>query len=182
MDPPHPPPLIFFCLNGCCCRQIGSKRNVLIVGDSINQQIYWTLLNNLNKEVEDRGSRAQPDEEIAEVCSDVLPGGEGFKLGFVRNDRLSLIPPGISSSIPEFHEFPWVHYLKQWEIQILVLNRGAHYEADEVYTQALRDAFSLLQAQYPHLLVVYRDTPPGTHTTVPLTFHSRVLFRVFFKI
>ncbi len=143
---------------------------MLIVGDSINQQIYWTLLNNLNKEVEDRGSRAQPHEEIAEVCSDVLPGGEGFKLGFVRNDRLSLILPGVFTATPEFHEFPWVHYLKQWEIQILVLNRGAHYEPDEVYTQALRDAFSLLQAQYPHLLVVYRDTPPGTHTTVALTF------------
>lgn len=96
------------------------------------------------------------------VCAESQSGlGSGFYVGWIRNDRLSRVEHENADSIGNFYEWPWLKYLVQWDIHILLLNRGAHYEADGVFVRALRDMVALLHAQYPQLLIFYRNTPPG---------------------
>eukprot|EP01018_Ginkgo_biloba_P011967 Gb_31174 [translate_table: standard] len=96
-----------------------------------------------------------------DVCSDVLGTGKGFKVGFVRNDRISLISNVSNDMWKNFLEWPWIHLLRQWDIKILLLNRGAHFEADDIYVRSLNQLFSFLHAHHPNLLVFFRNTPPG---------------------
>eukprot|EP01018_Ginkgo_biloba_P011965 Gb_31173 [translate_table: standard] len=150
------------------CRLIGPNGNVLIVGDSINHLLQSSLINNL--------LRNRSDPQVAEaaasapscrtcpgvdVCSDVLGTGKGFKVGFVRNDRISLISNVSNDMWKNFLEWPWIHLLRQWDIKILLLNRGAHFEADDIYVRSLNQLFSFLHAHHPNLLVFFRNTPPG---------------------
>lgn len=86
-----------------------------------------------------------------------------MKVGWIRNDRLSPTDHESSDTFGNFFEWPWVRYLEEWDIKILLINRGAHYEQDGVFVRALRDILSLLQARYPDLLVIYRNTPPGQY-------------------
>jgi len=148
------------------CRLIGANGNVLVVGDSINHLLQWSLLNNLLK------NRSEPQVVPAssscrtckgfEVCSDVLGGpGKGFKVGFVRNDRISPISDVNNDAWKNFLEWPWLHLLKEWNIKLLFINRGAHYEADDIFVKSLRQTFSVLHALHPDLLVIFRNTPPG---------------------
>ena len=148
-------------------RRIGSKKNILIVGDSINHELQWVFLNHLlDPQQSSRPVRSlssvrlwQGEKVCAKSCSE---SGSGFRVGWIRNDRLSRIEHAKADSIGNFYEWPWLKYLEQWDIQILLLNRGAHYEADGVFVRTLRDTFALLQAQYPQVLVFYRNTPPGS--------------------
>lgn len=63
------------------CRRIGSKRNLLIVGDSINHEIQWVVLNNLGVNMSGKtpSQAAVRSWQGEEVCADVL-GGVGFKV------------------------------------------------------------------------------------------------------
>lgn len=148
------------------CRLIGANGNVLVVGDSINHLLQWSLLNNLLKNRSDpqvvTSSSSCRTCEGFEVCSDVLGGpGKGFKVGFVRNDRISPTFAVNNDTWKNFLEWPWLHLLKDWNIKLLLINKGAHYEADEIYVKSLRQTFSVLQALHPDLLVIFRNTPPG---------------------
>ncbi|GLJ08426.1 hypothetical protein SUGI_0088540 [Cryptomeria japonica] len=90
------------------------------------------------------------------------PGKKGFKVGFVRNDGIFTISNVSSTTLNNFLEWPWLHLLKEWDIQILLLNRGAHFETDEIFSESLHITFSLLHSLYPDLLVLFHNTPPGT--------------------
>lgn len=148
------------------CRLIGANGNVLVVGDSINHLLQWTLLNNLLKNHSEPQVVRSPSScrtcEGFEVCSDVLGGpGKGFKVGFVRNDRISPISGVNNDTWKNFLEWPWLPLLKEWNIKLLLINRGAHYEEDDIYVKSLRQTFSVLQTLHPDLLVIFRNTPPG---------------------
>lgn len=167
------------------CRLIGANGNVLVVGDSINHLLQWSLLNNLLK----NGSKQQVVASSSscrtcegfEVCSDVLGGaGKGFKVGFVRNDRISAISHVNNDTWKNFLEWPWLHLLKDWNIKLLLINKGAHYEADEIYVKSLRQTFSVLQALHPDLLVIFRNTPPG-HINCS-TYHGPISQRQEIKL
>lgn len=141
------------------------KGNVLVVGDSINHLLQWSLINNLLKNRSDPHVVFDSSEcrtcPSFQVCGDVVE--KGFKIGFVRNDRISPITNISNDMFKNFLEWPWIHLLQEWDVHLLILNRGAHYEPDEIYADSLRRTFSLLHALHPDLPVVFRNTPPGIH-------------------
>lgn len=58
-------------------------------------------------------------------------------------------------------EWPWLHLLKEWNIKLLLMNRGAYYEADDIYVKSLHQTFFVLHAPHPDLFVIFRNTAPG---------------------
>lgn len=148
-------------------RLIGPRNNMMVVGDSLNQQLFWILLNHL---VVNRTGWPQPPTQVwkwrsfglHEVCEDVLGGpGQGFNISFVRNDRLSLILRQADDGARNFHELLWIHLVLDWNISVLLLNRGAHFEDDVDVTEALTNMFSVISNRWPNTRVFYRNTPPG---------------------
>ncbi|CAM6094226.1 unnamed protein product [Calypogeia fissa] len=142
------------------CRRLGSNRNVLVVGDSINHEISVAIQNALmmNK------SSIFTEQKYAgeELCSDVLGGeGKGLEVLFVRNDYIS--PVRNSTSFGRTFQDPWLPHLDNGDggVKILVLNRGAHYQDDRRFVEGLRLTFEVLRDKHPELLVIYRNTPSG---------------------
>eukprot|EP00252_Welwitschia_mirabilis_P003373 TRINITY_DN13451_c0_g1_i1.p1 TRINITY_DN13451_c0_g1~~TRINITY_DN13451_c0_g1_i1.p1 ORF type:complete len:295 (-),score=8.97 TRINITY_DN13451_c0_g1_i1:199-1083(-) len=153
---------------GQFCRVLGEvKGNVLVVGDSINHLVQWSLLNNLLRGKSDpqvfTDSTNNRTTEGFRVCGDVLGGDRAFKIGFVRNDRLSTIPEGhiVNDTYHNFLEWPWLHLINPWNIKLLILNKGAHFENDQIYLSSLQKTLSTLSSLHPDLPVIFRDTPPG---------------------
>jgi hypothetical protein len=145
---------------GVLCRRIGRGRHLMISGDSISYQVFITFLNFLRSEVSEtqypfHGVGFEP------VCGDVL-GGEGFKLAWVCTPLLNTT---------------WVtHYVEEWQIEILLINRGGWFRSDFSFVTELQELVKVLQARYPHLLVIYRNTPPGTYLeTVVFLFGCEIL-------
>ncbi|CAM6119418.1 unnamed protein product [Calypogeia fissa] len=148
------------------CRKIGSKGNIMVVGDSINHEISWAVMNALiqnhhTSKYENLDASTRFVFEPYEMCSDIFGEGNGINVSFVRNDRLSPIVNDTVDTWNNFYEFPWVDILGQLGIKTLLLNRGAHYEDDMTYTNALHKIFTILSLHYPHIKVIYRNTPPG---------------------
>ena len=59
---------------------------------------------------------------------------------------------------------------------VLLLNRGAHFQSDDVYIRALNATLGWLLANFPAATVVFRATPPGhdPYAAVPLTARQDV--------
>lgn len=136
---------IIFTLRVCLCRRIGRGRHLLISGDSISYQSFITFLNFLRSELSEtqypfHGVGFEP------VCVDVL-GGEGFNLAWVCSPLLN------TTEVTQ--------YIEEWNIEILLMNRGAWFRSDQSFVTELHQFVQVLQARYPHLLVVYRNTSPG---------------------
>lgn len=147
------------------CRRIGPGRNILVVGDSINQELYWILLNHLVVNTSGWRLPRSAGERLTRgdlpVCEDVLGPGHGFRVGFVRNDRLSLALRVLEDRHANFYEYPWADAVEPWNISLLLLNKGAHYESDANFTQSLTNTLAVVKSRWPGVEVVYRSTPPG---------------------
>ncbi|CAM6092609.1 unnamed protein product [Calypogeia fissa] len=143
------------------CRKIGSNGNVMVVGDSLNHEIQWSLMNALIT----NGSgynrlKGSSTFNLApyEMCTDIFGHEAGFNVSFICNVHLSNITSADSdTSIQQ----PWIYRLDEFNVKLLFLNTGAHFVVDEEYTRALREAFTLLTERYPHIHVIYRNTEPG---------------------
>lgn len=143
------------------CRRLGSNRNVLVVGDSINHEISVAIQNALSM---NKSSPVTVQRHVGEeLCSDVLGGaGKGLRIFFVRNDYVS--PVLNSTSLGRTFQDPWLPHLNDGsgeDVKILVLNRGAHYQDDQRFVKGLRATFEALRDRHPELLVIYRNTPSG---------------------
>lgn len=57
---------------------------------------------------------------------------------------------------------PWVQRLQEWDIKVLVLNRGAHYAMDRKFESELRQTLHILKKFFPKIFVIYRNTPAGS--------------------
>ncbi|KAG6556339.1 hypothetical protein Mapa_002282 [Marchantia paleacea] len=146
------------------CKRIGPKRNVMVVGDSINHEIAWSFMNHLVLNGKGYGHMRSGDRSndgVYEMCGDIFGAGNGFKVAFVRNDRLSPVANISVDTWRNFYEWPWLDLLKEYDVKLLLLNRGAHYEDDKTYVRALRFIFTILSQHFPHMQVIYRNTPPG---------------------
>ncbi|KAL2630627.1 hypothetical protein R1flu_015313 [Riccia fluitans] len=146
------------------CRRIGSRRNVMVVGDSLNHEISWTFMNHLvlNGTGYSRlGTNNRSTDGVYEMCGDIFGAGNGFKVSFVRNDRLSPVLFPTVNWERNFYEFPWLNLVDEYDVKLLLMNRGAHYEDDVTYAQALRNIFTILSGRFPHVRVIYRNTQPG---------------------
>ncbi|BBN11861.1 hypothetical protein MPTK1_5g15360 [Marchantia polymorpha subsp. ruderalis] len=154
------------------CRRLGPRRNVMVVGDSLNHGLSWSIMNHLITNGTGYARFMNYDrttDGVYEMCADIFGQGNGFKISFVRNDRLSLVSAPVYDDRSNFHEYPWMDLVGTYGVKILLLNRGAHYENDTVYERSLRETFTALRKTYPDVQVIYRNTPPGhancTNTT-----------------
>lgn len=141
-------------------------RNILLVGDSITQETFYIFMdyaegNATGTTVPLRNHRTVQLRH--RVCDDVVDGG-GFHVGYVRNDRLSLTVNYVNwlRDKTGWTEFPWIHLVREWNISLLLVNRGAHFESDGNYTEALTNTYHVLRSRYPDVQVFFRSTPEGS--------------------
>jgi len=131
-------------------RLLALTGNILILGDSINYQIFVTFLNFLRADYShvvhsDHGFGSE------EICGDILQEGRKVMIGWVWNPFLS-----IDTTVP---------YLRKWNIKTLIFNTGAKFREDAAYTWSIQKFVDFLQVHYSHVLVIFRNTPPGMLST-----------------
>ncbi|XP_024401904.1 uncharacterized protein [Physcomitrium patens] len=134
------------------CKRIERGQHLLISRDSINYQLFITFHNFLRSELSEiqypfHGVGFEP------VCKDVL-GGEGFNLAWVCSPLLNTTEV--------------THYIEEWKIEIIFMNRGAWFRSDSSFFNELKEIAKVLQMRYPHLLVFYRNSFPGHKGCVDL--------------
>lgn len=102
----------------------------MIFGDSISYQVFITFLNFLRSKVSEtqypfHGVGFEP------ICGDVL-GGKGLKLAWVCTPLLNTT---------------WViHYVKEWQIKILLINRRGWFRSDFSFMTEIQELVKVLQA------------------------------------
>ena len=170
------------------CRVIRG-RHILLVGDSIMDQFFITLLQSMwpwpnGMPVRDFMQKygTGPDRGIfadGKTAHDIIgghhpyvpgfyipcpDGGHSqshFRLSFIRNYYLSLTRKANRSNGTGVVQQPWVPFLEQHRNSIVILNRGAHYVDDGPFAAELRDTFVYLRKHHADALIIYRDTPIG---------------------
>ncbi|CAN6458649.1 unnamed protein product [Victoria cruziana] len=111
------------------CKLIGTRGNLMVVGDSINHGLQWTITNNLIRNPSAQIIIKAQDPVCRNclgypVCEEVLGTGRGFNASFIRNDRLSTNNKTREDRVTNFLEWPWKDYINEWNVKILILNRG----------------------------------------------------------
>ena len=137
-----------------------SGHELLVVGDSLNEEIFGSLINFLSatqSEFAQPYARRMPN--AATTCLGAL------SLNFVRNDRLSLVD---EAHIGDFYEFPWIQHVQRagsradaGNATLVLLNRGAHYENDTIVLAAIEAAINFVVATAPEARILWRTTPHG---------------------
>lgn len=125
-------------------------RNILVVGDSISEEMFFTIFTAMDAECHHA------------ICEDKIPSQV---LG-IRNDRLSLLLENATGECPNraplnFIECPFAKYIIEKNISILIINRGAHYEDNEKTIADINETLAYITALYPSLSIIYRNTPYG---------------------
>ena len=146
--------------------QAFSNATVLVVGDSLSYLVYASLVmragNNHDDSVEERHHQHLRDGVplVTSLCGGLTT------LKFVRNDRL--LDPSPEKLLQELGILPnWNSMRPFWgevdDADIVLFNRGAHYVADAVLEQELREfSATLRQRMRPTgQLIFYRTTAPG---------------------
>ena len=130
-----------------------------MVGDSIQEEFYFTLLSSFWKHREENCNPSLA--KTVHCASNKTSGGPNFQVAFIRNDYLSL-----NAGEPATDgDRPWVAHINKFEslgkATILIINRGAHYVNDSTLVVELRTTMRYLKAAHPNLLIIYRSTSPG---------------------
>ncbi|CAI5471061.1 unnamed protein product [Closterium sp. Yama58-4] len=154
------------------CERVGRGRLFLFLGDSLNEQFSEAFLNNLVVNLPKPVSEEHLRMEIPRYCSDwhndssvrhafckfysvsddVCPG---LRAAYVRTDQLTLANPRL------FDRQPWSRMEVIREADVIIINRGPHYEEDELYAPVLERALMYLRSRFPEKLIIWRNTPPG---------------------
>ncbi|CAI5929297.1 unnamed protein product [Closterium sp. NIES-65] len=154
------------------CERVGRGRLFLFLGDSLNEQLSEAFLNNLVLSLPKPVSEEHLRMEIPRYCSDwhndssvrhafckfysvsddVCPG---LRAAYVRTDQLTLSNPRL------FDRQPWSRMEVIREADVIIINRGPHYEEDELYAPVLERALMYLRSRFPEKLIIWRNTPPG---------------------
>ena len=152
---------------GDFCRVLAG-RSVLVLGDSLNRQFHVTLQDlaseiplsaKRRKALLCKGNgRGKPCRGHT-ICGGAGGGKPAF-LMFRRSDRLHL---GVKKFTwtGNFIEEPWQGMMNRFAFDVVVLNRGAHYELDGPFVDQWRRTLAWLREAHPGALVVARNTPPG---------------------
>ncbi|XP_020522086.1 uncharacterized protein LOC110007141 [Amborella trichopoda] len=133
------------------CKLLGAKGNLMIVGDSINHQVQWSLTNALIGNFSNDPRIVKDEYPVCRtcqgfpLCEDVLGAGRGINVSFIRNDKLSAVIKPSENREANFYQWPWLDYIDLWEIKYLLLNRGAHYEPDHAYVESLNSTLFYLR-------------------------------------
>lgn len=138
-----------------CASVAGTE--LLLVGDSMTRQLAQAL------QPGRRGARAadvpapRGAPPGARAGYDVAICGGAAKLRVRRNDRLSLARASRASRA--FVEVAWARAAAT--AGVVVLNRGAHWEATPAVARAYAAAVAHVRRAAPRALVLVRSTPPG---------------------
>lgn len=127
-------------------------RNVLMLGDSI---MHGSWLSWGNQILHGLNHSCLPYEKLV-PC-------RNMSLMFVRNDRLSLVVNETVDNVGKHTECPWANLIENYNITLIVMNRGAHYENDTKTLHDINVTMSFLQSRHPDLFIVWRNTIIG-HT------------------
>lgn len=153
--------------------------NMLIVGDSLTGLFEYSMLHHMYMGVKSgqgrpvKGTPAECKEwmkqddfpgdmhlcESFAYCGDIMQGGRRFTSITIRNDHLMLNEKASRDGLNYY--VPWIDVVGKWNIKVLVMNRGAHYEEDEKYLLGLWQTLHRLRELYPDLLVIFRNTAAG---------------------
>jgi len=122
------------------CRAFGGH-NILIVGDSINIQLYQTLLLMTTKDT----SRVSID------CSVELQGASTSEIVKTNVHYYSLDDWKVNQDrIPI-----------SLNVSVLIYNRGIHYVEDNMFLKHLSEMFDFVKNKYPNISIIFRNTPVG---------------------
>ena len=139
-----------------------NRRNILIVGDSLNFQFAETI----NYFVGDGQTVDQWSTKPVSICS-----GEASLL-FIRNDHLTLQEKDVDPKKTWHHDKknnlilnPWIHYLidSPGKFPVVILNRGAHYVESDILLNDLKKLEILFKNETirEKTLFLYRNTVSG---------------------
>ncbi len=108
--------------------------------------------------------------------SNVLLKGSNFEFRVVtvRNDYATIRQPPEIAVHGSVHLFDWKPMIKKYDIQIVIINRGAHFVNDWDYIAQLYETFDYLTRNHPEISIFFRDTPPG-HLNHHTLFNSAPL-------
>ena len=131
--------------------------NILFVGDSIHElfaiSLRNLLLQGMKQSCPSRGSEYTCDDQV--------------RVDFIRNDIVSLVTQEkvTINTTDQRYEYPWIHLLNNTQIKysLLVLNRGAHYDEDNVLLGQLNETLNYVKTNFPYIAIVWRNTPQGDH-------------------
>jgi hypothetical protein len=158
-------------------------RNIMIVGDSINNQFFLSFVSymwpynmpfNKNKDIIPLsgaflGASAEKDSNNAigvTVPCDGVPGVPDFSIYFVRNYNLTtntkvLLEYNQTKETRLNQPRAWTGQLKCRNISFVLMNRGAHWKPDDDVMRDVDNAFTYMKRHHPNVKVFYRSTPYG---------------------
>ncbi|GJP53752.1 hypothetical protein CLOM_g12896 [Closterium sp. NIES-68] len=151
------------------CQALGGKK-LLVTGDSLNGQLALSLLLRLKIDQDvilDPGFStkciaarlAYPHLPVICFSSPICESsGHPSQLYFIRSDYLD-IPVAIPGFSSENHW--WVDEIAAQGVDMVVLNRGAHYVEDAAFEAQLNATFHHLRNRFPGLLLIVRSSAAG---------------------
>lgn len=154
-----------------------SGRRVLLVGDSLSATTFFSLRNHLLQQKDGLPGGVQDNDnpdfcagradhpKIASrprllACGEVRAGNASFV--YIRDDALRTAAEPLVQ-FPGLVSLPWFDLVQAESTRpdVIVLNRGAHFKETAAFTAELQTTLNQLRGAAPHLLIVYRSTPPG---------------------
>lgn len=167
------------------CR-IMKGRNLMFVGDSLNEENFWVLLSSLwshyilkphHNSTMNKLFREQQLMQCESYCPDVAPSCEGpltidcgdalppFNISFTSESHLQLFESnGVSLE-------RWARKIVENNVSLLIMNTGAHYIPDEELLHNINESLSYVRSSHPTVDIIYRSTSPG-HNNCGDTFKS----------
>lgn len=135
------------------CALMENRGNMMVVGDSVSQHSVASWENKLLSNLEgkcppDRGDKVRK-----------IPGCGNFNLITVRNDYVNMIEKDFAEG--KHKEETWIHTLAQYNVSLLVLNRGAHYKPDNIMLEEVNNTLHYIHTHHPHISIIWRNTPHG---------------------
>eukprot|EP01041_Mallomonas_annulata_P003233 gene3233-6398_t len=163
------------------CRLLRDE-HVLLVGDSLTEQFAFTLFGLIYDGHQCNNCDDRCNLDHAKIPCKLYNQNNNnneiisfeIDISMRRNDRLHLNKDVCIEKELNFHDYPWIHLLSERNISLLILNRGAHYENNSKVLQDLEETISFVRSNFPHISIIFRDTPRG-HLNWECSFFSAPL-------
>ena len=155
------------------CRML-DRKHILIVGDSISNQFYITLLFMMWTEDDNKIPSHALNGRWPQTISVNCLKDHFFLVTYVRNYHLTA--ETTDQSKYRQVERAWIHLiakkdglLSKINRTIAIFNKGAHFDKEYYYISKLRKTFDEISQKYHHMInkkqlrVIFRDTVSGVH-------------------
>jgi hypothetical protein len=147
------------------CQLFADLGGILIIGDSINQQLYYILLNAFYAQANTTCLNC-----VRSTCVNDIPcylfhshtKKHYLRVSNIRNDHVSLTEVNRFDGPRNVYEYPWLQHLRDNnDTALLVLNRGAHYEPTRETISELNKTLFYITSHFPKTSIMWRNTYPG---------------------